>query len=141
MANILAVVRLTTEPLLKQSVSGKVYTSFGVVDTESPHNDPQFYNVIAWENNALAFFNGQEKPYVHTGSTIFVNGKLTKNVNKQSGQTVLNIVLVCRPQFLIKEPFKEEVPAYDGRQFSDEEIKAALGVQPKRQNGSDNNPF
>lgn len=139
MANIIAAVRLTTEPMLKQSVSGKVYTSFGVVDRESPVKDPQFYNVIAWENNALAFFNGQEKPYIHIGSTILVNGKLTKNINKQTNQVVLNIVLVCRPQFLIQDSYKEEPPTYDGRNYSDEEVKEALGLQAKKQYNDD--PF
>lgn len=74
--------RLTADPELKTTQSGKGWCSFSVaVNRKSKDQATDFFNVIAWDKTAEVITK-----YFHKGSCIMITGKLqTRKWQDQSG--------------------------------------------------------
>ena len=83
MNNITLIGRLTRDPELKYSQSGKAFTKFNIaVQREFKKDEADFINCIAWDKRAEAICE-----YLRKGRRIAIQGRLSVNSYDKDGET------------------------------------------------------
>ena len=83
MNNITLIGRLTRDPELKYSQSGKAFTKFNIaVQREFNRDEADFINCIAWDKRAEAIAE-----YLRKGRRIAIQGRLNVRNYEQNGES------------------------------------------------------
>ena len=84
MNNVVLIGRLTKDPELKYSQSGKAYCRFTVaVNRDFNKDEADFINCVAWDKRAEAIAE-----YLKKGKRIALQGRLNVNSYDKNGETV-----------------------------------------------------
>ena len=112
MNKVVLIGRVTADPELRYTESGKAYTRFTLAvnrnyKKESGETDADFISIVAWEKRAETI-----SKYIKKGNRLSVSGRIqTGSYEKEDGSRgYLNDVIVDELEFLESKP-KEDKPA------------------------------
>ena len=79
--NINIIGRLTKEPEIRHTQSGKTVASFSIACDRDRGDDTDFFEVVAWQGTAEFI-----EKYFHKGSMVVINGRLQQRTWEQDGK-------------------------------------------------------
>ena len=114
MNKIVLIGRLTADPELRYTESGKAYTRFSLAVNRNFKNqdgeyDADFINIVAWDKRAEVICNNVKK-----GNRFGVSGRLqTTRYEKQDGSIAYQTDIIIEDFDFLESKHREEAPAPD----------------------------
>lgn len=121
---VMIIGQLEREPEMRFTPSGRPVTSFSVATTHewlsaegTPHQETEWFNVVAWGDLARRCHDGLEK-----GKLLYVEGRLkTRSWEDQSGKRHFRTEIVAREVIGLSEE-DENLSVYDEPYSHDEDF-------------------